>query len=74
MINTREKIFPVGRLDFNTTGLLILTNDGDFSNYLTHPRNEIEREYEVKLDKPLLKEHREELLKGIYIEKEKVNL
>lgn len=71
LIHTREKIFPVGRLDFNTTGLLILTNDGDFSNYLTHPRNEIEREYEVKLDKPLLKEHREELLKGIYIEKRK---
>ncbi|MBK7106685.1 MAG: rRNA pseudouridine synthase [Ignavibacteriae bacterium] len=68
LIKTREKIFPVGRLDFNTTGLLILTNDGDFSNFITHPKNGIEREYEVKLDKPLLKEHREDLLKGIFID------
>jgi 23S rRNA pseudouridine2605 synthase len=71
LIKTREKIFPVGRLDYNTTGLLILTNDGDFSNYLTHPKNEIEREYEVRLDKPLTKEHKEDLLKGIYLERRK---
>ncbi|MCB0731531.1 MAG: rRNA pseudouridine synthase [Ignavibacteriae bacterium] len=68
LINTREKIFPVGRLDYNTTGLLILTNDGDFTNYLTHPKNGIEREYEVVIDKPLTKEDREKFLKGIYIE------
>lgn len=71
LIKTREKIFPVGRLDYNTTGLLILTNDGDFSNYLTHPRNKIEREYEVKLNKPLTKEHKEGLIKGIYLDKRK---
>lgn len=71
LIKSREKIFPVGRLDFNTTGLLILTNDGDFANNLTHPSNGIEREYEVKLDKPLSKEHKEELLKGIFLDKRK---
>ncbi len=71
LIKTKEKVFPVGRLDYNTTGLLVITNDGDFSNYLTHPRNEIEREYEVKLDKPLTKEHKEELIKGIYLDKRK---
>jgi len=71
LIPTREKIFPVGRLDFNTTGVLILTNDGDFSNHLTHPRNGIEREYEVKIEKPLTKEDREKLLKGVYIDRRK---
>ena len=71
LIKTKEKIFPVGRLDYNTTGLLIMTNDGDFSNYLTHPRNAVEREYEVKLDKHLTKEHKEGLLKGIYLDKRK---
>ena len=41
LINVNEKIFPVGRLDYNTTGVLLLTNDGEFSNFLTHPRNKI---------------------------------
>jgi len=71
LINTNKKIFPVGRLDFNTTGLLILTNDGEFANYLTHPKNGIEREYEVKLDKELQKVDREKLLKGIYLDRRK---
>lgn len=71
IIKTREKIFPVGRLDFNTTGVLILTNDGDFSNYLTHPKNSVEREYEVTLDKELSVENKQKLLKGIYLDKRK---
>ena len=71
LIKTNKKIFPVGRLDFNTTGLLLLTNDGEFSNYLTHPRNGIEREYEVKLDKELSKQDREKLTKGIYLDRRK---
>jgi 23S rRNA pseudouridine2605 synthase len=71
LINVNEKIFPVGRLDYNTTGVLLLTNDGEFSNFLTHPRNKIPKEYEVKLDKTLTAEHMEKLLKGIYIEGKK---
>ncbi len=71
LINVNEKIFPVGRLDYNTTGVLLLTNDGEFSNFLTHPRNKIPKEYEVKLDKALTVEHMEKLLKGIYIEGKK---
>lgn len=47
------RIFPVGRLDKNTTGLLLLTNDGDFSNKITHPRYEKEKTYFVKLDKKI---------------------
>jgi 23S rRNA pseudouridine2605 synthase len=71
LIRSKEKIFPVGRLDFNTTGVLILTNDGDFSNFLTHPKNKIEREYEVTIDKELAIEDKEKLLKGIYIDRRK---
>src|SRR3990172_6007642 len=71
LINTKERIYPVGRLDFNTTGVLLLTNDGDFSNLLTHPRNKVPKEYEVKLDKPLSNEDIEKLLKGIFIERRK---
>ena len=71
LINTKEKIFPVGRLDFNTTGVLLLTNDGDFSNFLTHPKNGIEREYEVLLDKPLSQDDKQKLLKGVYLDRRK---
>ena len=67
LINVNEKIYPVGRLDYNTTGVLFLTNDGDFSNLLTHPRNNIKRLYEAKLDKPLNDNDKEQLLKGVYI-------
>lgn len=68
LIKTKEKIYPVGRLDFNTTGVLLLTNDGEFKNFLTHPKNNIARVYEVKLEKPLTDEDRNKLLKGIYID------
>ena len=67
LIKTNERIYPVGRLDYDTTGVLILTNDGDFSQLLTHPGNKVPREYEVKLDRPLQADDREKLLKGIYI-------
>ena len=67
LIKTNERIYPVGRLDYNTTGVLFLTNDGEFSNLLTHPKNKVPREYEVKLDRPLTEEDKEKLLKGVYI-------
>ncbi len=67
-VNTNEKIYPVGRLDYNTTGVLVLTNDGEFSYLLTHPKNKVPRQYEVKLDRPLSDEDREKLLKGVFLE------
>src|SRR5687767_11734911 len=45
----REYVYPVGRLDYDTEGLLLLTNDGDFAARLTHPRHEVERTYEVRV-------------------------
>ena len=71
LIKTREKIYPVGRLDYNTTGILLLTNDGDFSNLLTHPGNKVPKIYEVKLNRQLQESDKEKLLKGVYIENRK---
>jgi len=68
LIKTRERIYPVGRLDYNTTGVLLLTNDGNFSNLLTHPRNKVPKEYEVKLEKPLSDADSNKLLKGITLD------
>ncbi len=45
----KERVFPVGRLDFNTEGLLLLTNDGEWANKLAHPSHEVEKEYLVKI-------------------------
>ncbi len=50
LIRTQNKIFPVGRLDYDTSGALILTNDGELSNILTHPKYDIEKEYHVKVE------------------------
>ncbi|MFT4154248.1 pseudouridine synthase [Parafilimonas sp.] len=65
---TDERIYPVGRLDRNTTGVLLLTNDGELTQKLTHPSFEIKKIYEAKLDKPLLKKDMEALLKGFELE------
>jgi 23S rRNA pseudouridine2605 synthase len=51
----KERIYPVGRLDRNTTGLLLLTNDGDLAKKLTHPRHRVRKVYHVELDKALTK-------------------
>lgn len=65
---TQERIYPVGRLDRNTSGVLLLTNDGDLSQKLTHPSNEVKKLYAVTLDKPLTKAHFDAILKGIELE------
>lgn len=62
------RIFPVGRLDRNTTGLLLLTNDGELAQKLAHPKNNVKKVYQVGLDKPLTKKHFEDILKGVTLE------
>jgi 23S rRNA pseudouridine2605 synthase len=61
------RIFPVGRLDKNTTGLLLLTNDGDFANKITHPRYEKEKTYFVKLDKRIEDRDIKQIEEGIHL-------
>jgi 23S rRNA pseudouridine2605 synthase len=65
---TTERVYPVGRLDRNTTGVLILTNDGELAQKLSHPSYEVRKIYEVTLDKPLVKKDFDELLKGLTLE------
>jgi len=63
-----ERVFPVGRLDRMTTGLLLLTNDGDLAQKLTHPSYKMKKIYHVTLDKPVATEHIEAIQKGITLE------
>jgi len=63
-----ERLFPVGRLDKNTTGLLLFTNDGLLAEKLMHPRNLVKKLYHVRLDKPLTREHLIKITKGVKLE------
>jgi len=63
-----ERIFPVGRLDRNTTGLLLFTNDGELADKLASPANKIKKIYQVTLDKPLTKNDAEAILEGLTLE------
>lgn len=65
---TTERIFPVGRLDRNTTGVLLLTNDGELAQRLTHPKYEVKKIYEVRVDKPVTKQVLDTIAKGIQLE------
>ena len=63
-----ERVFPVGRLDKATTGVLMFTNDGEMAARLTHPRNEVRKIYHATLDKNLRKEDFDKILDGIELE------
>ena len=67
LIPIDERVFPVGRLDKNTTGLLLLTNDGNFANKITHPRYEKEKTYYVKLDKRIEERDIKEIERGLHM-------
>ena len=72
LINTEARIYPIGRLDYDTTGLILLTNDGDFANTLMHPSMEVEKTYIAKIDKILNKEDIDKIRKNLIIEGRKV--
>src|SRR5690606_16760203 len=62
-----ERLYPVGRLDRNTTGLLLLTNDGDLAQRLSHPSYEIKKVYHVEIDKPLSRVDFEKIRSGLQL-------
>ncbi len=68
LIDTKKRIYPVGRLDYDTTGLLILTNDGELANTLMHPSNSIEKKYVAKLNKFFEISDLKKLEKGIDVD------
>ena len=68
IINSRSRVYPVGRLDRNTTGVMLLTNDGELTYRLTHPKYQIQRIYSVKLDKELKYNDAEKIAAGVEFE------
>ena len=68
IIDCKERIFPVGRLDYDTTGLLFMSNDGEFANLMMHPSSHLEKVYEVTVSGLVTGETLHKLEKGIYLE------
>lgn len=66
-IGHKERIFPIGRLDVASSGLLLLTNDGRFAEAITHPRSNHEKEYVVTVHRPLKEEDRRKMEEGMMI-------
>jgi pseudouridine synthase len=65
LVRTRGRVFPIGRLDRNTTGVLLFTNDGKFANRLMHPRHEVPKSYKVTCDRTVTRLHLEKLRSGV---------
>ncbi|MBI1970769.1 rRNA pseudouridine synthase [Candidatus Woesearchaeota archaeon] len=68
ILKLKERVIPIGRLDYMTEGLLLLTNDGDFANRIMHPRYEIKKTYHVTIDKPLRQEDEQKIRNGFSVE------
>ena len=68
LIDTTARIYPVGRLDYDTTGALLLTNDGEFANILTHPKNNIDKVYLAKLNGIIKGEQINKLKDGVMLD------
>ena len=72
IIDTKSRLYPVGRLDYGTSGALLLTNDGELTNLLLHPRKKIRKVYVAKIDDIVSKENVNQLLKGVVLDDRKV--
>ncbi|MDA8373557.1 MAG: pseudouridine synthase [Actinomycetota bacterium] len=68
LVPAEPRVYPVGRLDADSEGLIILTNDGDFALRLTHPRFKVDKEYLVSLDKPVGRDTLSKLARGVALE------
>ena len=67
-ININERVFPIGRLDFNTSGLLLFTNDGDLANRIMHPRYEIKKTYLAEINRPINQGYIEMIERGVMLD------
>jgi len=68
LVDSEARLYPVGRLDVDSTGLLLLTNDGELANRLTHPRYEVEKVYRVELRRPPSEGNLQRLAAGVELE------
>ena len=73
LIETNKRLYPVGRLDYDTTGIILLTNDGELANLLMHPKNKIDKVYIAKIKGFLSKEDVIRLSKGVMIDGKKTS-
>lgn len=73
LIDTKRPVYPVGRLDRDARGILLLTSDGDFSQAILHPSNKTTKTYQVTLDKPLKKESLAQVNEGVKVDSRKVH-
>lgn len=74
LIETSEKIYPIGRLDYDTSGIILLTNDGELTNILAHPRNCVPKTYVAKINGILNKEQVNQLKKGLIVDNRMTNI
>ena len=72
LVKCEERLFSVGRLDYDTEGLIILTNDGDFANKVMHPKYDIEKEYQVTVEGEILESELAVMRKGVVVDGEKM--
>ena len=73
-IKIKERVFPIGRLDYNTSGLLLLTNDGDFANNIMHPRYEIKKTYLAEINRPINSKFISMIEKGVVLDDGRTSL
>ena len=72
LVNCEERLFSIGRLDYDTEGLIILTNDGDFANQVAHPRYEMEKEYRVTAEGEIKESELAVMRKGVVVDGERM--
>lgn len=65
--NVKNRVYPVGRLDYNSTGVLILTNDGDLTHKLSHPKSNVKKIYRISLEQPLTSVDAQKIRRGVYL-------
>ncbi len=73
-VPNHERVYPIGRLDYDTTGLILLTNDGEFANLLMHPSNKITKTYVAKINGVITADAVEQLKKGVVVEDRRVKI